>query len=133
MTWEEAIIFGRTTLNEKLISDKEIHRLQESSRDLDRFILIIQLLYQDSKERPTGASGIHYLLQTVDRSIYTLKDWIDGIYLFQTWLKKADRKTDFRKMLGYLQCCEESPEKKDTRVLFNDLISQMLEEHGYLG
>ncbi len=133
MTWEEAIIFARTTLNEKLISDKEIHRLQESCRDLDRFILIIQLLYQVSKESPIGASGIHYLLQTVDKSIYNLKDWIDGIYLFQTWLKKADRKTDFRKMLGYLQCCEESPEKKDTRVLFIDLISQMLEEHGYLG
>lgn len=133
MTWEEAIIFARTTLNEKLISDKEIHRLQESSRDLERFVLVIQLLYQDSKERPVGISGIHYLLQTVDRSIYTLKDWIDGIFLFHNWLKTADRKTDFRKMLGYLQCCEESPEKKDTRVLFTELITQMLEEHGYLG
>lgn len=133
MTWDEAIIFARTTLNEKLISDKEIHRLQENSRDLDRFVLIIQLLYQDSKERPVGISGIHYLFQTVDKSIYTLKDWLEGIYTFHRWLKKSERKTDFRKMLGYLQCCEESPEKKDTRVLFTDLITQMLEEHGYLG
>lgn len=133
MNWEEALNFARSTLNDKLITDKELLKLKENSKDVEHFILIIQLLYQDSKERAPGVRGIDYFLKTVDKSIYNLKSWIDGIYVFQTWLKERERKTDFRKMLGYLQCCEESPEVKDTRVLFTDLIQAMLDEHGYLG
>lgn len=133
MTWDEAVNFGRSTLNDKLLSDKEMHKLKDNSSSVDHFIIIIQLLYQDSKERAPGVRGIDYFLKIVDKSIYNLKSWIDGIYTFQTWLKTSERKTDFRKMLGYLQCCEESPEVKDTRVLFTDLIQAMLDEHGYIG
>lgn len=133
MNWDEAITFARTTLNDKLLSDKEIQKIRENSSSVEHFTLIIQLIYQDSKQRPAGVRAIDYFLKIVDKSIYNLKSWIDGIYFFQQWLKKSNRETDFRKMLGYLQCCEESPEIKDTRVLFIDLIEAMLEEHGYIG
>lgn len=133
MTWEDALNFARSTLNDKLLSDKEMQKVRDNSSSVEHFILIIQLLYQDSKERAPGVRGIEYFLKTVDKSIYNLKSWIDGIYAFQTWLKKNERKTDFRKMLGYLQCCEESPEVKDTRIIFTDLIQAMLDEHGYVG
>lgn len=133
MTWDEALNFARSTLNDKLLSDREMHKIKDNSTSVDHFVLIIQLLYQDSKERAPGVRGIDYFFKVVDKSIYNLKSWIDGIYTFQSWLKKSDRKTDFRKMLGYLQCCEESPEVKDTRVLFTDLIQGMLDEHGYIG
>ena len=133
MTWDEALNFARSTLNEKLLTDKEMQKLHNNSQSVEHFVLIIQLLYQDSKERAPGVRGIDYFFYTVDRSVYNLNSWIDGIFVFQNWLKKFDRKTDFRKMLGYLQCCEESPEVKDTRIFFKDLIQAMLKEHGYLG
>lgn len=133
MTWDEALNFARSTLNDKLLTDREMQKIKDNSTSVEHFVLIIQLLYQDSKERAPGVRGIDYFVKVVDKSIYNLKSWIDGIYTFQSWLKKSDRKTDFRKMLGYLQCCEESPEVKDTRVLFTDLIQAMLDEHGYIG
>ncbi len=133
MNWDEAIIFARTTLSDQTITQKEIFRLQENCKSIDNFIMIIRLLYQDSKTRPVGLRGVDYLFTTVDKSIYSLKDWIEGICYFQTWLEDRSRTGDFRKMLGYLQCCEDSPEVKDTRTLFVDLISDMLSTHDFIG
>jgi hypothetical protein len=36
-------------------------------------------------------------------------------------------------MLGYLQCCEESPENKNIKDIFVDLVKDMLEQHGFEG
>ena len=120
-------------MSEKFLTANERELLASHSLLVDHFVLIIQLLYQDSKERAVGIRGIDYLLKTVDGSIYNLSAWLEGIFVFDRWLKSQNRKTDFRKMLGYLQCCEESPEVKDTRLTFPDLVQAMLDEHGYIG
>jgi hypothetical protein len=36
-------------------------------------------------------------------------------------------------MLGYLQCCEDSPENKDINRKFIELVEEMLNEHGFVG
>lgn len=131
--WRPVLDFARKTISDRYLSDKNLIRLTKGKATIPQVELMIKLLYQDSKERPVGVTGIDEFFRVVDHSHYSLSSWLEAITYFQNWLIHRDRTTSFRKMLGYLQCCEESPENKDIEYKFTDLVDDMLKTHGYLG
>ncbi len=131
--WRAPLDYARTTIPDKYLSDKNLIRLTKGRCTIAHLELMVKILFQDSKERPVGITGIDQFFYVVDRSNFNLFDWLESITLFYEWLNKENRKTPFPKMLGYLQCCEDSPENKDIKNEFTQLVSGMLIEHGYEG
>lgn len=131
--WREVLEFIRKTVPVSHLSDKNLIRLTKGAATIEQSILMAKLLFQDSKERPQGIPGIDYFFKAVDHSNFSLKAWLEAIVFFHDWLEKEGRKTPFLKMLGYLSCCEESPENKDIDYYFVDLVYEMLRDHGYIG
>lgn len=131
--WRATLEHAKMTIPEKFLSDRNLVRLTKGAATIPQTELLIKLLYQDSKERPVGIPGIDLFFKVVDHSNYSLGAWLSAIVYFQEWLAKENRTTPFQKMLGYLQCCEESPENKDIEHRFLDLVDEMLKTHGYIG
>ena len=131
--WKHTLDYARTTLPQKFLSDRNLIRLTKGAATIPQTELMVKLLFQDSKERPVGVPGIDYFFRVVDHSNYSLGSWLTAIVYFHEWLVKENRTTSFQKMLGYLQCCEDSPENKDIDHRFLDLVEDMLKTHGYIG
>ena len=131
--WRAPLVFARTTLPDKFLSDKNLIRLTKGLCTTPHLELMVKILFQDSKERPVGVSGIDQFFYVVDRSGFNLFNWLEGITFFYNWLESNQRKTALPKMLGYLQCCEDSPENKDINRNFIELIQEMLDQHGFVG
>ena len=131
--WRATLEFARTSLSEKYLSERNLIRLTKGAATIPQTELLVKLLYQDSKERPTGVNGIDLFFRVVDHSNYSLSAWLNAITYFHEWLFKQNRTTSFQKMLGYLQCCEDSPENKDIDHRFIDLVEEMIKTHGYVG
>ena len=131
--WRATLDFARTTIPEKFLTDRNLVRLTKGAATIAQTELMVKLLYQDSKERPVGVPGIDYFFKVVDHSNYSLGAWLSVITYFHEWLSAHDRTTSFQKMLGYLQCCEDSPENKDIDYRFMDLVQDFLKTHGYVG
>jgi len=131
--WRAPLEYARTTISDKHLSDRNLIRLTKGRCTIPHLELMVKLLYMDSKERPVGIPGIDQFFKVVDYSEFALFDWLEAVTYFSNWLEKENRKTPFFKMLGYLQCCEESPENKDIQKNFVDLVEEMIKEHGYVG
>jgi hypothetical protein len=131
--WRAPLNFARTTIPDKFLSDKNLIRLTKGRCTIPHLELMVKILFQDSKERPVGITGIDQFFFVVDRSEFNLFDWLEVVTFFYNWLESHDRKTPLPKMLGYLQCCEESSENKDIQRNFMDLVKEMLDQHGFVG
>ncbi len=131
--WRATLEFAQNTLSSKYLSEANLIRLTKGAATIPQTELLIKLLYQDAKERPVGVNGIDLFFKVVDHSNYSLSAWLNAISYFQNWLQEQDRTTSFQKMLGYLQCCEDSPENKDIDHRFIDLVEDMIKTHGYIG
>lgn len=131
--WNACIQNARDVLPDKFLSDKSLIRLSINSNTPEELSSIIKCLYQDFKERPVGIAGIDYFFKAVNYSVYSLSDWIKAIHFFNQWLHKENRHSPFLKQLGYLQCCEESPENKDVSQALVQLVNDMLIQHGFVG
>lgn len=131
--WAPVLEYARATIPHQFLSDRNLVRLTKGAATIEQTQLMVKLLYQDAKERPMGTTGIDTFFRIVDHSIYSLGAWLNVITYFHNWLESQGRKTPFLKMLGYLQCCEESPENKDIDHRFIDLVADMIKTHGYVG
>ena len=131
--WKATLTYARTTIPQKYLSDKNLVRLTKGAATIPQTELMVKLLFQDSKERPMGITGIEHFFGVVDRSHFSLGSWLKAITYFQDWLQAEERTTPFLKMLGYLQCCEDSPENKDIDHDFLELVKEMIKIHGYIG
>ncbi len=131
--WRKTLDFARTTIPEKFLSDRNLVRLTKGAATIPQTELMVKLLFQDMKERPVGVPGIDLFFKVVDHSNFSLSEWLKAITHFQDWLASENRTTPFQKMLGYLQCCEDSPENKDIEHRFLDLVDDMIRIHGFVG
>ena len=131
--WRATLDYARTTLPQKFLSDRNLVRLTKGAATIPQTEMMVKLLYQDSKERPVGVPGIDLFFKVVDHSNFSLSEWLKAITFFQEWLASENRTTPFQKMLGYLQCCEDSPENKNIEHRFLDLVDDMIKIHGFVG
>jgi hypothetical protein len=131
--WRATLEYARATIPVKFLSDRNLVRLTKGDATIAHTEMMVRLFYQDSKERPTGSSAVEYFFRVIDHSEYSLYAWLNAITYFTEWLKKEGRTTPFPKMLGYLQCCEDSPENKDIEHKLVDLVEEMITTHGFEG
>jgi hypothetical protein len=131
--WRATLDYARSTIPQNFLTDKNLIRLTKGAATIPQTELMVKLLFQDSKERPAGVAGIDLFFRVVDHSNFNLGSWLSAITYFHNWLEKEGRTTKLAKMLGYLQCCEDSPENKDIEHVFVDLVADMIREHGYIG
>ena len=131
--WRATLDYARVTIPQKFLSDRNLVRLTKGAATIPQTELMVKLLFQDSKERPVGVPGIDLFFRVVDHSNFSLGAWLSAITFFQDWLTSQNRTTNFQKMLGYLQCCEDSPENKDIDHKFVDLVDDFLKTQGYIG
>lgn len=131
--WRKTFSYIKSTIPDKFLSEKNLIRLTKGAATISQTELMAKLLYKDMKERPTGVPGIVLFFKVVDHSNYSLGDWLIVIDYFHQWLLENNRTFSFQKMLGYLQCCEDSPENKLIEHLFIDLVKEMIHTHGYVG
>ena len=131
--WTKSLENARSILHARDISDSDLNKILSSSKDPHKFNTLIKLVYTYTRSNPNGSAAVKHLFLKVDSSHYTMTDWIDAISLFEDWLSKKGRKTTWDMMLGYLACCTESPENKDIKHEFLEILSDMLEEHGFEG
>jgi hypothetical protein len=132
-TWKACLENARRILHTRDISDKDLEKIFTASNDPEKFNTVIKLLYSYTRSNPNGSLAVKLLINHVDTSHYSLSDWVDAINIFNTWLENEGRKTSWDMMLGYLACCTESPENKDIKHKFTDILSDMLNEHGFEG
>lgn len=131
--WRATLEYARETIPVKFLSDRNLVRLTKGDATIAHTEMMVRLFYQDSKERPTGSSAVEYFFRVIDHSEYSLYAWLNAITYFTEWLKKEGRTTPFPKMLGYIQCCEDSPENKDIEHKLVDLVEEMITTHGFEG
>ena len=131
--WRSTLEYARTTIPVKFLSDRNLVRLTKGDATIAHTEMMVRLLYKDLMERPTGSSAIEYFFRVIDHSEYSLYAWLNAITYFTNWLEKENRTTAFPKMLGYIQCCEDSPENKDIEHKLVDLVEEMIKTHGFEG
>ncbi|OUR98892.1 hypothetical protein A9Q84_05625 [Halobacteriovorax marinus] len=131
--WLKCIANARSIIHARDMSDQEIEKIANASSSPEDFNVIVRWIYTFTRENPNGHQGILSLFKNTDSSRYDLVEWIEAINHFNSWLEEHERKTDWIKLLGYLQCCGESPENVDIKHNFVSLLKNMLETYGYEG
>ena len=131
--WQEALELVRTYFKPSELSDEHLFKIAKASLSTARFNLFIKEAYRSCQGHPDRARPFKTLFSYCDESIYSLKEWILTFDHFQQYLSRDQRREDMMTMLGYLQCCSLSPENKDIKHEFIDLLDNMLLEYGFDG
>ena len=64
--WRDPLNFARSSLPDKYLSDKNLIRLTKGRCTISHLELMVKILFQDSKERPIGLTGIDQFFYVVD-------------------------------------------------------------------
>ena len=108
-----------------------LEHLAVASRTPEQFTIVARLIYQHAKSNRTGAIISEKILALVNRSPFSLGDWIGSVEYFHQWLVASGKKIDFSAMLEYLECCAASPEARKGRHTLIAVVQDMLDTHGY--
>jgi hypothetical protein len=131
--WIKCIENARSIIHARDMSDEEINKVAKASLSPDDFNVIIRWIYAFTRSNPDGHLGVLSLFKNTDSSHYSLSEWVEAINYFNNWLEENERTTNWITLLGYLQCCGDSPENIDIKHSFISLLKDMLETYGYEG
>ncbi len=129
--WSQSLDFARSSLSQTVLSDLSLLKLAEASETVEDFNLIAKYLYLSSKTQPDPGRGCQSFFKAVDESNYSLKEWISTISTFDSYLKEQKKSASFLVMLGYVQCCSESPGNKGVKRGLRELLLEMLSQYGF--
>ncbi len=114
--------------------EKAIQQLAEASEDPVQFCLLTEALISHDAHNPGGEKeACSLLVESVDESPYSLKEWVAAWVDFSIWLESREREAGFASMLGYLDCCSQYIEGKGVLPPFTDLVEEMLDAYGFVG
>ena len=94
-------------------------------------IMADALAAHNSSDSDDKRDGWPLLVENVDDSPYTLKEWLEAWEFFHHWLQNRNRPTSFFNMLSYLACCGQYLEGKAVYPAFIVLLEEMLEGYGF--
>jgi len=123
----------RPTFPEAFLSDENLRQVFHACSTEEELKTIIHYLGLTLQSIPDKKEAGQILFKSVDQSEYQLNQWIVAINYFHNWLKEEKRKTTFPTMLGYIQCCTDSPENKTIKYELVDILKDMIETHGFVG
>ncbi len=131
--WMAALSLGRTYFKANELSDELLARLAKASQSTALFNRFLKEAYRSCQTHPDRTRPFKTLIHYCDESIYSLKEWMQAYSHFLKYLDQEKRQEDLLTMLGYLQCCSLSPENKDIKHEFIDLLDGMITTYGFLG
>lgn len=131
--WQAALSLGRTYFKASELSDDLLVRLAIASKNTKTFNRFLKEAYRSCQTHPDRTRPFKTLIHYCDESIYSLEEWLHAYEYFLQYLDRDGRKEDLLTMLGYLQCCSLSPENKDIKHDFIDLLEGMLGQYGFVG
>lgn len=115
------------------LSDERLELLLNNIRNEDELKTIFSYLQKHLKSSPHHKENGELLFSYIDKTQYSVREWIEAIILFDNWLENQGRKTDFKKMIGYIECSTMSPENKMLKYNLKELVEKMLNEFGFVG
>ncbi|MFG1493819.1 hypothetical protein ABMA75_09660 [Halobacteriovorax sp. ZH4_bin.1] len=115
------------------LSDARLSLLLENIHSEEELKIIFSYLQKHLKSSPSQKENGELLFSLIDKTQYSVRAWIEAILTFDSWLKENERETDFKTMIGYIECSTLSPENKILKYQLKELVGKMLNEFGYVG
>ncbi len=115
------------------LSDDRLNLLLKNIRTEEELKIIFSYLERHLKSSPSQKENGELLFTLIDKTQYSVRSWMEAIILFDNWLRERERKSDFKTMIGYIECSTLSPENKVLKYELKELVEKMLNEFGYIG
>jgi hypothetical protein len=75
--------------------------------------------------------SVHALLEAVDESPYSLRQWVDAFVVLGQWLDARNSRASFQDQLGYLGCACEAAGAGANLTPLSVVVSEMLDDYGF--
>lgn len=75
--------------------------------------------------------SVRALLDVVDESAYSLRQWVDAFMVVGQWLHARGLRASFQDQLGYVSCACEAAGAGANLTTLTAIVSEMLDEHGF--
>lgn len=115
------------------LSDERLMLLLTNIKSEDELKIIFSYLQRHLKSSPNHKDNGELLFLLIDKTQYSVRDWIEAILLFHNWLRDNQRETEFKTLIGYIECSTLSPENKILKYELKELVEKMLNEFGFVG
>ena len=115
------------------LSDERLSLVLDNIESESELKVIFGYLQKHLKSSPDHRENGELLFLLIDKTQYSVRDWIEAIVFFNKWLVEKDRETEFKKLIGYIECSTLSPENKILKYELKELVEKMLEEFGFVG
>lgn len=114
------------------LKKEQCEQLALSCPSPEHFIHMVKLLERYAWNSQNRGIGWHILLEAVDESDYSLRDWVEALVSFSEYIEDSDGVADLKIMLGYLNCCCEANEGSVGLPLIH-VLNEMLSQYGFEG
>jgi len=75
--------------------------------------------------------SVRALLDAVDESPYSLRQWVDAFIIVGQWLDARGLCASFRDQLGYVSCACEAAGAGANLTTLSAVVSEMLDDYGF--
>lgn len=75
--------------------------------------------------------SVRALLDAVDESAYSLRQWVDAFILVGQWLDARGLRASFQDQLGYLSCACEAAGAGGNLTTLSGIVAEMLDSYGF--
>ncbi|MFP4282400.1 MAG: hypothetical protein ACLFR7_07005 [Opitutales bacterium] len=143
MPWREIIIdrYGRDPAWDAAIDafarapvlDLQKEALAGACSSPEDLRLLADIFRDTPREPEPPTERARLFLSLVDESPASLAEWVSGLQVLFSWLRRAGRGTSFGMALGYLQCCSDALGSGANFTTLPDAVQDMLHEHGFDG
>jgi len=79
----------------------------------------------------TGRDSVRALLELVDESPFSLRQWVDAFIILGQWLDARGLRASFDDQLGYVSCASEAAGAGANLTTLPGVVSEMLADHGF--
>lgn len=131
---ENLIKYKNSKLSEHHFTNEELVQLSLSAINDNHIIALIDLIALEILFKPQAPSPLYIFKRVINESIFEVSEWLEALYLLKHELNSNNQRTIFTKMLGFIQCCEQSPEEEDNiemKYKLSDLVLEMIKKFGY--
>ena len=115
----------------KTLDDKALEFIANACPTPAHFHVMKSLMNQYTDTNPDGEKISTLIFDVVNRSPFSLTDWIESIFAFHSYLVEGNRKIDFYSMIQYLRCCVASQDAKQPGITLKVLFEDFLSAYGY--
>ncbi len=75
--------------------------------------------------------ALQAMLEAIDESPYSPRQWVDAFLLLGQWLDARGRRASFYDQLGYVGCACEAVGSAANLTSLATVVSEMLDAHGF--